>query len=37
MGKLKEFSEDLRNSVVNAVNNCGITKAKVARHFGIPK
>ena len=30
MGKHKEYSEDLCNSVVNAVNNRGITKAKAA-------
>ena len=28
MGKHKEYSEDLRNSVVTAVNNHVITKAK---------
>ena len=34
MGKHKEYNEDLCNSVVN---NCGITKAKTARQFGVSK
>ena len=33
MGKHKEYNEDLCNSVVNAVNNRGITKAKAACQF----
>ena len=37
MGKHKEYSEDLRSSVVNAVNNHGITKAKAARQFEVSK
>ena len=37
MGKHKEYSEDLHNSAVNAVNNCGITKAKVVCQFGVSK
>ena len=37
MGKHKEYSEDLRNSVVNPVNNRGITKAKAARQFRVSK
>ena len=37
MGKHTEYNEDLHNSVVNAVNNHGITKAKAARQFGVSK
>ena len=37
MGKHKKYSEDLRNSVVNAVNNRGITKAEAASQFGVSK
>ena len=37
MGKHKEYCEDLHNSVINAVNNCGITKAKAACQFGVSK
>ena len=37
MGKHKEYSEDLRNSVVNAVSNRGTTKAKAVHQFGVSK
>ena len=37
MGKHKEYSEDLRKSVVNPVNNCGFTKARAACQFGVSK
>ena len=37
MGKHKEYSEDLCNSVVNAVNNLGITKVKAPPQFGVSK
>ena len=31
------YSEGLRNSVINTVNNCGITKLKAACQFGVFK